>query len=291
MAYTAMSLRGDQPPPLPTIEKEGCDNHGVVTGPKVMNSVKLAAMYHESHMFSTAPYSLLIVHLSEHRYPKYLSEVASHIDQPQLPALVRHFLFDQHTITDDIDPAEVPLDDCQQFNGRIFVYHSATARYYAPSDLCGTGGMRHGLIRSNPIWHGEYSCYDTVFVTTANSDHSGFMGMCIGRVYLFFSFVHEEVDYHCALIHWFVPVGESVHDETRQWVVKPEFIGTGHNRCENLAVVHANCIAQGALLSPIYGSGYIPDDLHFSASLDTFHTYFVNNFDDHHMHKFVPNFK
>lgn len=151
--------------------------------------------------------------------------------------------------------------------------------------------MCHELIRSNPIWHGEYSRYDTVFVTTANSDHSGFMGMCIGRVYLFFSFVHEEVDYHCALVHWFVPVGESVHDETGQWVVKPEFIGTGHNRCENLAVVHVDCIARGALLSPVYGSGYIPDDLHFSASLDAFRTYFVNNFADHHMHEFVPNFK
>ena len=141
-----MSLRGDRPPPLLTIEKEGYDNHGAVMGPKVMNSVKLAAMYREFHTFSTAPYSLLIVHLSERGYPKYLSEVASHIDQPQLPALVRHFLFDQHTIADNIDPAEVPLDDCPQFNGRIFIYHSATARYYAPSDLCGTAGMHHELI-------------------------------------------------------------------------------------------------------------------------------------------------
>ena len=146
VAYTAMSLRGDRPPPLLTIEEEGYDNHGAVMGPKVMNLVKLAATYHESHTFSTALYSLLIVHLSERGYPKYLSEIALHIDQPQLPVLVRHFLFDQHTVTDDIDPAEVPLDDCPQFNGCIFVYHSATARYYAPSDLCGTGGMRHELI-------------------------------------------------------------------------------------------------------------------------------------------------
>lgn len=219
--------------------------------------------------------------------------MALHIDQPQLPALVRRFLFDQLTVQADDAPdsMEAPLEDCPHFNGRIFVYHSATARFYAPSDLCGAGGMRHELIRSNPVWQGEYPRHDTMFVTTTDTEHSGFMGMCVGRVYLFFSFVHEGVYYRCALVHWFIPVGNSVHDETGQWVVKPEFMGTGHHRRANLAVVHVDCIARGAHLSPVYGSGFIPDDLHFSASLDAFRTYFVNNFADHHMHEFIPNFE
>ena len=130
---------------------------------------------------------------------------------------------------DDFDPVNVPLDDCLQFNSCIFVYHSTTARFYAPSDLCGIGGMQHKLIQSNPVWQGDYPCYNTVFVTTTDSDHNGFMGMCVGRVYLFVLFVYEQTDYHCALIHWFIPVGELVHDETGQWVVKPEFIGTAQN--------------------------------------------------------------
>ena len=43
-AYTAMVLRGNHPPPLPTIEEDDQhDDHGAVTGPPVMNSVTLAA--------------------------------------------------------------------------------------------------------------------------------------------------------------------------------------------------------------------------------------------------------
>lgn len=42
LAYTILSLRGELPPPLPTIIEEERDDHGAVTGPRVMNSVKLA---------------------------------------------------------------------------------------------------------------------------------------------------------------------------------------------------------------------------------------------------------
>ena len=41
LAYTVLSLHGEQPPPLPTIFKEEHDDHGVVTGPRVMNTIKL----------------------------------------------------------------------------------------------------------------------------------------------------------------------------------------------------------------------------------------------------------
>lgn len=128
---------------------------------------------------------------------------------------------------------------------------------------------------------------DTVFITT-DSEHDGFMSMCIGRVYLFFSFVYEGLYYPCALVHWFVPVGETVHSETGQWVVKPEYIGNGPNRQQNLAVIHIDSIARDALLSPVYGEGYLPDNFHFSHALDAFHTYFVNSYADHQMHEFIP---
>lgn len=184
----------------------------------------------------------------------------------------------------------VPLSDCPQFNGRVFVYHSAIARFYAPSNLCGAGGMCHEYIRSTPLWQGEYPRHNMVFVTT-DSEHDGFMGMCIGRVYLFFSFVYKGIYYPCALVHWFVPVGETVHDETGQWVVKPEFVGNGPSRQQHLAVIHIDSIARGALLSPVYGSRYLPDDFHFSFALDAFHSYFVNNYADHHMNEFIPKIK
>ena len=126
---------------------------------------------------------------------------------------------------------------------------------------------------------------------TMDLEHDRFVGMCIGRVYLFFSFVFEGIYYPCTLVHWFVPVGETIHDETGQWVVKPEFVGNGPNCQQHLAVIHIDSIAHGALLSPVYGSGYLPDDFHFSFTLDALHSYFINNHADHHMNEFIPKIK
>ena len=61
-AYMTMALRGERPPPLPTIEGEGWDDHGAVMGPQVMNSIKLAVTYHKSHILSVVSNMLLIIH-------------------------------------------------------------------------------------------------------------------------------------------------------------------------------------------------------------------------------------
>lgn len=47
VAYMAMSLRGNQPPPLLTIGEGGLDDHGAMSGPQVLNLVKLAVVYDE----------------------------------------------------------------------------------------------------------------------------------------------------------------------------------------------------------------------------------------------------
>ena len=69
-AYTAMALRGERPPPLPTIEEEGRDDHGAVTGPQVMNSVKLAVTYRRSHILSVVSNVLLIIRFPRTRVSK-----------------------------------------------------------------------------------------------------------------------------------------------------------------------------------------------------------------------------
>ena len=86
--------------------------------------------------------------------------------------------------------------------------------------------MYHERIRSVPSWQGEHSRRDTVFIVT-DPDKPWMEGMCIGRVHLLFSFIYEGQYYPCALIHWFVPVGHSVDDETGLWVVKPGFTDNG----------------------------------------------------------------
>ena len=76
----------------------------------------------------------------ERKYPKYLKDLAAYIYQPRLPDLIRRFLFNQ-LHPDDVPGDDVSLDQCPYFSGRIFVYHSAIARFYAPSDICAAGDV------------------------------------------------------------------------------------------------------------------------------------------------------
>jgi hypothetical protein len=100
----------------------------------------------------------------------------------------------------------------------------------------------------------------------------------------FFSFTFWDVHYPCALIHWHSTVGDEPDEDTRLWVVKPEFTPNGHR---NLAIVHLESIARGAHLIGVYGSAFLPEGFHFSYSLDVFRAYFVNCYADHHTHKFL----
>jgi hypothetical protein len=44
------------------------------------------------------------------------------------------------------------LNDLPDFYGRVAVYNSAIAKFYAPSDLSGVGGMRRERIRAMQSW-------------------------------------------------------------------------------------------------------------------------------------------
>ncbi|KAJ7845711.1 hypothetical protein B0H14DRAFT_2357935, partial [Mycena olivaceomarginata] len=87
-------------------------------------------------------------------YPKYLVALAAHIGQPTFPLLLRRFLHAEvhGPLAEGAVPP--PLDACPVFAGHITVHHSAIARFYAPSNLGGAGGMYRERIRSNPSWHG-----------------------------------------------------------------------------------------------------------------------------------------
>ncbi|KAJ7876978.1 hypothetical protein B0H13DRAFT_2547938 [Mycena leptocephala] len=114
--------------------------------------------------------------------------------------------------------ADVALEDCPVFRSRIHVYHSAVARFYAPSDLCRAGGMYSKRIRSNPNWHG-YPRRDTVLIDV---DGPVMCGLVVGRVLLFFSFTFSNKEHQCGLVHWLVPVGDAPDPDTGMWVVEPE---------------------------------------------------------------------
>ncbi|KAH8979145.1 hypothetical protein EDB86DRAFT_2814988 [Lactarius hatsudake] len=267
-SYTAMVLRGEQPRPLGDLAEDHEDEDedhdlGPSSGPKVLSSIELAKT-------------------PARGYPHDVDDLAQTINQPRFPDVLRRFLWDQF----DSDPSrsldDIPLDECPRFRGHIKVYHSAIARFYAPSDLCGTGGMYRERIRSTPNWRGEYPRHDTVFVET-DAELSGMRGMLVARVLLFFSFFFRDQHYPCALVHWLIPVGDEPDDDTGMWVVRPEFKG---NR-RSLSVIHIDCIVRGAHLIPVYGSSFLPEDFHFSDSLHAFQAYFVSRHADHHMYEFL----
>lgn len=142
--------------------------------------------------------------------------------------------------------------------------------------------MYRERICSNPSWRGEFPRYDTVFVET-DSELNGMAGLTIGRLLLLFSFKDRDRVYSCALVHWLIP-GNEPDPDTGMWVVQPEYEGNGRR---TLAIINLDCIARAAHLLPVYGSSFLPEDLHFSDALDVFRAYFVNPYIDHHSHEFL----
>ena len=120
-----------------------------------------------------------------------MEELAAHIDYPQLPALARRFLFDQTNKNPEITSDDVDLNDCPTIEGKISVFHSAIASFFAPSDECGLHGMRRERIQSCPLWRGKAPRRDCAFVVE-DEDKPGMRGMNVARVQLFFSFVHNR---------------------------------------------------------------------------------------------------
>ena len=181
----------------------------------------------------------------------------------------------------DEQAAPSTLEECPAFEGVIKVHHSATATFYAPSDLSGSGGLRRELIRSTPNFYG-YPRRDTVFVVT-DASRPGMEGMEIGRVLLFFSFEYRRKSFSCALIHWFVRSDERDAD-TSMWTVAQELDRHGE---PTLEVIDVDSIARGAHLLPVYGSSRVPEDFNYHDALDSYHSFFVNHYVDHHAHKFI----
>ncbi|KAJ6630400.1 hypothetical protein B0H10DRAFT_2160321 [Mycena sp. CBHHK59/15] len=277
-SYTAMVLAGDQPQVTAmqaaanvAADKEDIDDDDrVVHGPRSLSDIELAPMARTSSRLSI---------ISERGYPKYLEDLAAHIGQPRLPLLLRRFLHAEVHGPPAAGAAPPPLDTCPVFEDRITVHHSVIARFYAPSDLGGAGGMYCERIRSNPKWHGYARC-DTVLVDVGGPVMKG---LVIGRAMLFFSFTFGDKEYQCALVHWIVPVGETPDPDTGMWVVEPEFEAGS----ASLEVINIDAIALGCHLIGVYGTSALPEDFHFSSSLDAFNTYFVNQYADHHMEEFL----
>ncbi|KAJ7602026.1 hypothetical protein B0H17DRAFT_1342371 [Mycena rosella] len=263
-SYTAQVLAGEQPQvaaaaAAAALADDEDDEDGTVHGPRSLSDIELAP---------TPPW-----------IPKTLEALSVHIQQPEFLYLLRRFLKEEldGPAADGAPP--VPIADCPVFGGRIAVHHSAIARFYAPSDLGGAGGMYRERIRSNPNWHG-YARRDTVLVDVGAPVMNGIV---VGRVLLWFSFSFADKTFECALVNWLVPVGDGPDPDTGMWVVERE----RQRGVPALAIIPVDSIARAAHLIGVYGTAALPEDFHFSDSLDAFDTYFLNPYPDHHMHEFL----
>ena len=203
-----------------------------------------------------------------------LLALADHLDYPTLPALIAEFLHLQLHPTLAEAPPNLPIPNI----GRISVFHSAVAMYYAPSDPSGIGGMHRERIHATPSWRKGPSRLDTIFLEH-DSSAPGMKGLLVARALLFFSFQFNGTTFPCALVHWFSVLGSECDEDTGMWIVEPDFYGSGQRV---LAVVHMDTILRAAHLVPVYGEKKIPMPLHFSETLDVFRAYYVNKFADHH---------
>jgi hypothetical protein len=138
--------------------------------------------------------------------------------------------------------------------------------------------MRREYIRATPAWRKGRARYDCIFIN-ARPELAGMCGLEVARVFLFFSFVHQDVSYPCALIQWFCVIGDEAEDETGLWMVEPDVNEDGQ---PNLTVIHLDTIFHAAHLVPAYRtSNFVRRSLSMHETLDEFKTFYINKFVDH----------
>jgi hypothetical protein len=215
-----------------------------------------------------------------------IDRLAKDIDQPDLRDLISAFLSERVDCNHDLPNCASDSDDDwapknPDFNASISVFPSAVAGFFAPSDVCGTGGMRTERIHAIPSWRGGPSRYDPVFVRRNNEgQRGGLRDRDIARVRLFFSFTFLHVSYSCALVHEFKLVNDAPDEDSGMWIVDRRLVG-GRPRAR---VIPLDSIERAAHLIPVYGyqEAFLPKALTPSTSLDDFEHYYVNRFADHH---------
>ncbi|KIM55302.1 hypothetical protein SCLCIDRAFT_134919, partial [Scleroderma citrinum Foug A] len=72
--------------------------------------------------------------------------IEEHLGLQGLQDAIQHFLYDQLNPDAKIPGDQADLCICPVFCGKVWVFHSATATFCAPSDQLGIGGMHHEVM-------------------------------------------------------------------------------------------------------------------------------------------------
>ncbi|PBK74578.1 hypothetical protein ARMSODRAFT_985796 [Armillaria solidipes] len=208
-----------------------------------------------------------LAHHYVHQCPCNLGLLAQHLHLLQLPNLVQCFLYEQTANGRDGTPIDdIPIQECPCYHGKVYTYTSAVVMFYTP------------MTRS---WRKGPGCYDCVFAQ-ADENLPGFRGLHVARVLLFFSIRHNDVFYPCALVTWFLAVGNEPCEDTGMWVVQPDLDEGGQ---WVMSVIHLDTILHAVHLIGVYGIFFLPRELKHMDSLEAFHSFYVNKYADHHSHK------
>ncbi|KAG1808758.1 hypothetical protein EV424DRAFT_1543334 [Suillus variegatus] len=207
-----------------------------------------------------------------------VSALALELKLPNFPTMIQQFLYDQLHVGDheapDFDPVAAP-----SFMGRVSVFSSAAASFHAPSDLSGTGGMRHEHIRATTSWRGGPARHDCVLVGTNNEVNCGLDGLAVARVLRFLSFKYRTKYLQCAVVHWFSYVTDSRDPDTGMHIVAPS---TNDDGTPDISLIHIDCIFRAAHLIPLYGADFLPHEITPHDSYNVFRAFYINKYADHH---------
>ncbi|KAG6818469.1 hypothetical protein H0H93_004738 [Arthromyces matolae] len=89
--------------------------------------------------------------------------LVEYLNIPNFPDLIARFLYQYEHPNFHGNLFEVPIDDCPEPVGRIRVFPSASATFFAPSNPSGVHGMFRERIRATPAWRRGPARYDCVF--------------------------------------------------------------------------------------------------------------------------------
>ncbi|KAG1843999.1 hypothetical protein C8R48DRAFT_750910 [Suillus tomentosus] len=210
--------------------------------------------------------------------PHDIPALALELGLPSLPTMIQRFLHNQLHIADPEPPTFNPAT-APTFLGRISVFSSAAASFYAPSDLSRTGGMRHEHICVMTSWRGGPARNGCVFVSINNEVSCVLDGLVVARLLRLFSFKYRTEYLQCAIIWWFSYITDSRDPDTGMYIVAPS---TNDDGTPDISIIHIDCIFRAAHLVPLYGANFLPREITLHNSYNMFYAFYVNKYADHH---------